>query len=336
MNIPISPGQVVVAVDGSSAAIGAAVWAAREALHHDVPLQLLHVVLAPGDGIKLTNAHSIEDEYAETCLRAACSAVKELDLPIQIDTAVLHGDIESALIAESDGATLLCLGSVGIGRLAAAAFGSTAATVAQRARCAVAIIRRTRDRPPPDTGFIAVILDDGPGSAEAMQLGHGGSPCPARPLVGVRYYVAPTSPHRLRPIRPATSSVVATLSGRDGGDSNDADESGPVSGGFRRRTSTCRHRQQQRRSGDGAGWPTHCLDTQPCRLLCAHRSRSGSEGGFHSPSTTFTQDERDGAMTAVPCRRYFVHIGEPATPPARLTGAAIEASPCWRHVKLCS
>ena len=119
-------------------------------------------------GNKLTNAHSIENEYAETCLLAACSAVKELDLPIQINTAVLHGDIESALIAESDGATLLCLGSMGIGRLAAAAFGSTAATVAQRARCAVAIIRRTRDRPPPDTGFIAVILDDGPGSAEAM------------------------------------------------------------------------------------------------------------------------------------------------------------------------
>ena len=168
MNNSLSPGRVVVAVDGSSAAIDAAEWAAREALHHDVPLRLVHVVHVRGAANELNNAHSIENEYAETCLLTASSAVKELRLPIQIDTAVLRGEIDSALITESDGAALLCLGSTGIGRLAAAALGSTAATVAQRARCTVAIIRRTRDRPPPETGFIAVILDDQPGSAEAM------------------------------------------------------------------------------------------------------------------------------------------------------------------------
>jgi nucleotide-binding universal stress UspA family protein len=32
---------VVVGVDGSDAARGAAKWAAREAIHHDVPLRLV-------------------------------------------------------------------------------------------------------------------------------------------------------------------------------------------------------------------------------------------------------------------------------------------------------
>ena len=44
MHKPMSPGPVVVAIDGSNAAIGAAEWAAKEALHQDVPLRLVHVI----------------------------------------------------------------------------------------------------------------------------------------------------------------------------------------------------------------------------------------------------------------------------------------------------
>ncbi len=170
MNDPKSPGPIVVAVDGSNAAVDAAKWAAKEAVHHAVPLRLVHVVHIPGTGTDLADAPSVEDEYAETCLRAACSAVEALRVPVQVDSAVLRGEIDSTLIEESRGATLICLGSTGIGRLAAAVLGSTAATVAERAYCPVAIIRRTDDRPPPETGFIAVILDDGPGNEEAMRL----------------------------------------------------------------------------------------------------------------------------------------------------------------------
>ncbi len=79
-----------------------------------------------------------------------------------------------------------CLGSTGIGRIAAAVLGSTAATVAERARCPVAIIRRTHDRPLPEAGFIAVILDGRTGNEEAMRVGHGGSPRAAGPGAGAR------------------------------------------------------------------------------------------------------------------------------------------------------
>ena len=47
MNSAESPGPVVVGVDGSDAAIGAAEWAAREAVHQDVPLRLVYVIQIP-------------------------------------------------------------------------------------------------------------------------------------------------------------------------------------------------------------------------------------------------------------------------------------------------
>ena len=47
MNSAESPGPVVVGVDGSDAAIGAAEWAAKEAIHHDVLLRLVYVIQIP-------------------------------------------------------------------------------------------------------------------------------------------------------------------------------------------------------------------------------------------------------------------------------------------------
>ncbi len=169
MNNASSPGPVVVAVDGSNAAIGAAEWAAKEAVHQGVALRLVHVIHHRDASMGSAAADGPERQYSENALHAASSAVKATGLPVQVDTAVLHGDVDSALIAESESATLICIGSAGIGRVAAAMLGSTATTLAERARCPVAIIRRSHDRPLPDAGFIAVVLDGNPGDEIAMQ-----------------------------------------------------------------------------------------------------------------------------------------------------------------------
>jgi nucleotide-binding universal stress UspA family protein len=169
MNSAASPGPVVVGVDGSEAAIGAAEWAVKEALHQDVPLRLVHVVQIADEPTKSAGACSAEEDYAESTLRKACLAVEATGLPVKIDTAVLHGDIDSALIAESGNATVICVGSVGIGRVANMMFGSTAATLAEEAKCPVAIIRRTKDGPLPEAGFIAVGVGDQAGNDEVMR-----------------------------------------------------------------------------------------------------------------------------------------------------------------------
>jgi nucleotide-binding universal stress UspA family protein len=167
MNNAESPGPVVVAVDGSDAAIGAAEWAAKEAVHQDVPLRLVYVVQIADRPIR--SADAAEENCAESSLRAACLAVEATGLPVKIDTAVLHGDVDSALIAESGSATLVCVGSVGIGRVANMVLGSTAATLAEEAHCPVAIIRRGKKSPPPETGYIAVVVDDQPGNDDVMR-----------------------------------------------------------------------------------------------------------------------------------------------------------------------
>jgi nucleotide-binding universal stress UspA family protein len=169
MNSAESPGPVVVGIDGSEAAIGAAEWAVKEAVHQDVPLRLVHVIQVAGESIASASACPAEEDYAESSLRAACLAAEATGLPVKIDTAVLHGDVDSVLLAESNSATMICVGSLGIGRMASRVLGSTAVTLAEQAQCPVAIIRRTEDRPLPEVGFIAVAVDDQPGNDEVMQ-----------------------------------------------------------------------------------------------------------------------------------------------------------------------
>lgn len=153
------PRPVVVAVDGSKAAIGAAEWAVKEAVHQDVALRPVHVIQKRCGSLAVAAVDGVEQQYAENWLHEACLAVKAPDLPVTVDTAVLCGYVGSALIAESEGATLICIGSTGIGRVATAMLGSTATTLAQRARCPAAIIRRDHDRPLPKAGFIVAVLD---------------------------------------------------------------------------------------------------------------------------------------------------------------------------------
>ncbi len=169
MNSAESPGPVVVGVDGSDAAIGAAEWAAREAVHHDVPLRLVYVVQIPDGPMSSDRADAAEHDYAESSLRAARLAVEETGLPVKIDTAVLYGDVDCALVAASSGATLICAGSVGIGRVANMVLGSTAAILAEEAHCPVAIIRRDEKLPPLGAGFIAVVVDDRPGNRDVVR-----------------------------------------------------------------------------------------------------------------------------------------------------------------------
>jgi nucleotide-binding universal stress UspA family protein len=164
-----SPGPVVVGVDGSNAAIRAAEWAAIEAIHQDVHLRLVHVIaLGKGHPVAAENLR-FEQEYTDSVVRAACVAVEATGLPVKTDTAVIRGKVDSVLLTESGGATLVCVGSVGIGRVANMVLGSTATALAEQAHCPVAIIRSDDNAPSQGTGYIAVVIDDQPGNDEVMR-----------------------------------------------------------------------------------------------------------------------------------------------------------------------
>ncbi len=161
MGYPDSPGPVVVGIDGSRAAIGAAQWAVDEAVSRDVALRLVHVIhMAGATPDTMDVQFRLEEEYAESALRAAHLAIEASGQPVKVETAVLRGDLVNILVEESSAATMMCVGSVGISWAASRVLGSTAAALASRAHCPVAIIRSDTDMAPAGTGWVAVVVDD--------------------------------------------------------------------------------------------------------------------------------------------------------------------------------
>lgn len=159
-----SPGPVVVGIDGSDAALEAARWAAKEAVHQQVPLRLVYVTTVARGSIGSDHGELVTRDRAESALWAARLAVEALDLPVQVEAAVLTGDVDCVLADESRGAALICVGSTGINRVTSRVVGSTAATLAEQAHCPVAVIRRDGKSPTLDFGFVAVVIDDRPGN----------------------------------------------------------------------------------------------------------------------------------------------------------------------------
>ncbi|UQX10327.1 universal stress protein [Candidatus Mycobacterium methanotrophicum] len=162
------PKSIVVGIDGSDAAINAAKWAVPEAVSRDVPLRLLYVTrserpASPAAGLDL------DMEYAETALRTAAAAVHAMGKPVKVETAIAHGSPENALIGESRGAAMICVGSVGIGHLAQIVLGSTAAALARKAHCPVAIIRPAHQLS--GSFWIAVVVNDSPDNDAVLAEG---------------------------------------------------------------------------------------------------------------------------------------------------------------------
>jgi nucleotide-binding universal stress UspA family protein len=170
MNHPQSTLRIVVGIDGSDAAINAAKWAVAEATSRDIPLRLIHAIPerradAPADD------DSLDIEYGETALRAASAALHAMGEQVKVETDLVHGSPASALIGESRSAAMICIGSVGIGRIARKVIGSTADAVAQNAHCPVAVIRTDRESGESHSGSIAVVVDDSPGNDAMLEHG---------------------------------------------------------------------------------------------------------------------------------------------------------------------
>ena len=160
MNTTYPSRSVVVGIDGSQAAIGAAEWAVDEAVSREVPLRLIHVIqdqVEPAPFASVGNVR-MELEYGEAALRIASAALAATGKLVKVETLILRGDPATTLIAESRHADMVCVGSVGIGCFARGLFGSTAAELAGSARCPVAIIRSKQRQPKPDTGWIVVSI----------------------------------------------------------------------------------------------------------------------------------------------------------------------------------
>lgn len=167
MNHPQATARIVVGIDGSQAAINAAKWAITEAISRNVPLRLIHAI--PDRAADAAGDQSMELGYAQASLRDADAALQATGKPVKVECDVVRGSPEGILIDESRGAEMVCLGSVGIGRIARKLLGSTADAVARKAQCPVAIVRS--GGPKPEAGWVAVVVDDSPANDAVLEHG---------------------------------------------------------------------------------------------------------------------------------------------------------------------
>lgn len=158
---------VMVGIDGSKAALRAALWAADEAIARDVPLCLVHVAGVEGDG-KGALAH------AEHILHTAWKAVAATGKSVDLETEILEGNPAEALIDASARSVLMCLGHKGAHDSGAEKRGATAAAVLCDARSPVAMVRRCADHTDPSYHrWIVVILDESDNSQSIFETAYG-------------------------------------------------------------------------------------------------------------------------------------------------------------------
>ena len=143
---PMPSPAVVVGIDGSAAAVTAALWAVDEAMTRDVPLRLMYAIEPQAS--PLSSQRAARDlATAEIAVREAFMAVESLDLPVKIEVEIVQDRPERALVFASRSATLVCVGALGRDHALGRRVGSVAATVSDAAYCPVAIIRRHDPRP---------------------------------------------------------------------------------------------------------------------------------------------------------------------------------------------
>ena len=160
---------VVVGIDGSDAAVAAAVWAVDEAIERDVPLRLVYAVAEAPASSAPYEANDLAIQYGQSSLRAASSVIAGTEKTVKVETELRWGSPEKVLIAESRSAALVCVASVGIGWVAEKVLGSTAAAVSRDAACTVVVVRYAPAASSAEgSRWIVVGVDDRPGADELV------------------------------------------------------------------------------------------------------------------------------------------------------------------------
>ncbi|KOX14551.1 universal stress protein [Saccharothrix sp. NRRL B-16348] len=177
---------IVVGVDGSASALAAVKWAAEEAARHRVPLKLVHAFLLPTRGypeIVLTG-HEVREAFEQQGSRwvdEAAAAARAAVPEVEVETAVVIDRPAAALIAASDGARLVVLGSQGLGGFSGLLAGSVAVAVTAHGKCPVVVVRDEIRR----DGPVVVGVDGSPTSEEAIAYAFAEASLLGAPLTAV-------------------------------------------------------------------------------------------------------------------------------------------------------
>src|SRR5581483_3067747 len=139
---------IVVGIDGSASANRAAVWAAREAVVRQRPVSLVYAYeWADDDGparVALRANARYRDVfllYTQDCIQDAAALVRRAVPGVELSSEIVVGRPVRVLAARSAEASLMVLGSRGLGGVSGLLLGSVAVGLVSRAECPVVVIR---------------------------------------------------------------------------------------------------------------------------------------------------------------------------------------------------
>ncbi|TDV42534.1 universal stress protein [Actinophytocola oryzae] len=159
---------IVVGVDGSPSALQAVRWAAEEAKRRGVPLRLVNVystpIGLPGGIVEPAVVQKALNDQGKLWLNEARQVAHEVSGELRPQLVLMTASVVPALVKESLNASLLVLGTRGLGGFTGLLIGSTAVLLAGRVHCPMVVVRGTE----PVQGPVVVGVDGTPKSEAAV------------------------------------------------------------------------------------------------------------------------------------------------------------------------
>lgn len=164
-------GPVIAGVDGSPAGMAAAEAAAEEARLREVPLRLVHAYhwpTAPVGGARLVYEPDVDAmrNMAERFMADAASRARSVAPDIDVTTDLLWGEALKVLVRLSHKATLIVVGSRGLGSFTGLLVGSVALHLVAHTHCPVEVVR---GRPRP-CGDVLLGVDGSPAAQPSVDF----------------------------------------------------------------------------------------------------------------------------------------------------------------------
>jgi len=165
---------VLVGVDGSESSDAAVRWAADEARQLDVPLRILHAWVWPLYHVKLGPPPGAPPgaglrAQADRVLAHATQLARGTSPSILVETTLITGAAEAALLADAKKARMLVVGHRGLDGFTGLLLGSVGVTVSAHAPCPVVVVRGN----PNPNGDVVVGVDGSPESHLALMTAFG-------------------------------------------------------------------------------------------------------------------------------------------------------------------
>lgn len=138
---------IVAAIDGSAEALRAVGWAVGEAVLRDAPLRIVSGLELPPRMTPRKDAHGpstvaeIVTAERDRALAAAAERATAIAPDLKVSTDGLSGPVAQAVADSGAGASMLVVGSRGVGAFAAMILGSVSRYAATHAACPVVVVR---------------------------------------------------------------------------------------------------------------------------------------------------------------------------------------------------